>query len=219
MMVMAIPYEATGRTQQKSRTRQALLDAAGELLADGLTPRVEDAAERAGISRTTAYRYFPSQRSLLLAAQPQIQPDTLLGDDAPTDPRARLDAFMAAFTEYNFQWEPQLRAALRLSLEPQGDRRGSDRDLPKAERPLLRRGRAIGWIEDALAPLRHSHPQIDRHQLAVAIRSASGIESLIWLHDIAGQSRKQAAETVRRTAHALLDASLTNAKHPGKPRG
>jgi AcrR family transcriptional regulator len=219
MMVMAIPYESTGRTQQKSRTRQALLDATGELLADGLTPRVEDAAERAGISRTTAYRYFPNQRSLLLAAQPQLQPDTLLGDDAPADPRARLDAFMAAFTEYNFQWEPQLRAALRLSLEPHGDRRGPDGDPPKAERPLLRRGRAIGWIEDALAPLGHSHPRVDRHQLAVAIRSASGIESLIWLRDIAGQSRKQAAETVRRTARALLDAALTHAEHPGTPRG
>jgi AcrR family transcriptional regulator len=64
MMVMAIPYEATGRTQQKSRTRQALVEATHELLAEGLTPQVEDAAERAGISRTTAYRYFPNQRSL-----------------------------------------------------------------------------------------------------------------------------------------------------------
>ena len=219
MMAMAIPYEATGRTQQKSRTRQALVDATGELLAEGLTPRVEDAAERAGISRTTAYRYFPSQRSLLLAAQPQIQPEKLLDDDAPTDPRARLDAFMAAFTRYNFQWEPQLRAALRLSLEPTGGRRSSDRDLPEVERPLLRRGLAIGWVEDALAPLRHSHPYIDRNQLAVAIRSATGIESLIWLRDIAGQSRKQAAETACRTAHALLDAALRDGKHPSKPRG
>jgi AcrR family transcriptional regulator len=129
-----------------------------------LTPQVEDAAERAGISRTTAYRYFPNQRSLLLAAQPQIQPDTLLPADAPSDPKARLDVFMAAFTRYNFDWEPQLRTALRLSLEP------------GASKPVLRRGRAIGWIEDALAPLRDSHPGTDVHQLAIAIRSAAGEE-------------------------------------------
>ena len=85
-MVMAIPYEATGRTQQKSRTRQALTAATRELLAQGLTPQVEDAAERAGVSRTTAYRYFPNQRSLLMAAHPQIAPDTLLPPDAPVDP-------------------------------------------------------------------------------------------------------------------------------------
>ena len=190
------PSGLTGRTQQKSRTRQALVEPTHELLAEGLTPQVEDAAERAGISRTTAYRYFPKQRSLLLAAQPQIQPDTLPPPDAPAAPKPRLDVFMAAFTRYNFDWEPQLRTALRLSLEP------------GASKPVLRRGRAIGWIEDALAPLRDSHPDTDVHQLAIAIRSATGIESLIWLLDIAGLTRAEAAETVRRTAQAQLDAAL-----------
>jgi AcrR family transcriptional regulator len=196
MMAMAVPYEATGRTQQKARTREALIEATRELLAEGLTPKVEDAAERAGMSRTTAYRYFPNQRSLLLAAQPQIQPRTLLGDDAPDDVTARLDRVMAAFSRYNLDWEPQLRTALRLSLEP------------GATKPLLRQGRAIGWIEEALEPLRHSHPHVDVHRLAIAIRSATGIETLIWLLDIADQTHDQAAETVRRTAHALLDAAV-----------
>ena len=206
MMVMSVPYEATGRSQQKSRTRQALVEATRRLLAEGLTPRVEDAAERSGISRTTAYRYFPNQRALLVAAQPQIQPETLLDDDAPADPRARLDAFMAAFTSYNFQWEAQLRAALRLSLE-QG-----------VERPLLRQGQAVRWLEDALAPLGRSHPHIDRRELAVAIRSATGIEALIWLRDIAGQSPQQAARTVRQTARALLDSALRQRTPQGGSR-
>jgi AcrR family transcriptional regulator len=196
MMVMAVPYEATGRTRQKARTRQALIEASRELLAAGLTPKVEDAAERAGISRTTAYRYFPNQRSLLLAAQPHIEPRTLLGDDPPDDVTARLDRVMAAFSRYNFDWEPQLRTALRLSLEP------------GATRPLLRQGRAIGWIGEALEPLRRSHPHVDVHRLAIAIRSATGIETLIWLLDIAGQTHDHAAETVRGTAQALLDAAV-----------
>src|SRR5690349_12522503 len=90
---MGMPYEETGRTRQKARTRDALVDAARDLLAEGSTPQVEDAAARAGISRTTAYRYFANQRALLLAAQPGIQPDTLLDADAPTEPVARLDRF------------------------------------------------------------------------------------------------------------------------------
>ncbi len=196
--LMATPYESTGRTEQKSRTREALVAATRELLAQGLTPKVEHAAEFAGISRTTAYRYFPNQRSLLLAAHPQISPETLLPADAPRDHSARLDAFMAAFTRYNFDWEPQLRTSLRLSLEPTDTQ------------PVLRQGAAIAWIEDALEPVRHSRPDVDIRQLAIAIRSATGIESLIWLIDIAGSTREQAAETVRRTAHALLDAALTN---------
>jgi AcrR family transcriptional regulator len=204
MMVMAIPYETTGRANQKSRTRQALIDATRELLSEGRTPRVEDAAAHSGISRTTAYRYFPNQRSLLLAAQPQLQPDTLLPADAPAEPRARLASFMIAFTDYNLRYEPQLRSALRLSLE---------QSATEEDRPLLRRGRAIGWIEDALRPLEVSHPAVDRRELAVAIRSATGIETLVWLLDIAGQSREQAAATVRGTALALLDAAIRESGH------
>lgn len=200
MKAMSTPYEATGRTHQKSRTREALVAATRELLAGGHTPQVEDAAQRAGVSRTTAYRYFPNQRSLLLAAHPQISPDTLLGEDAPEEPVARLDAFMAAFSRYNFQWEPQLRASLRLSLEPPGE--------APAQRPALRRGRAIGWIEDALRPV---GDRVDVPRLAVAIRSATGIEALIWLVDIAGYDRAAAAETVRRTAQALLREALRQA--------
>jgi AcrR family transcriptional regulator len=206
---MSVPYEVGGRSRQKSRTRRELVDACRELLAEGLTPRVEDAAERAGIARTTAYRYFPNQRSLLVAAQPQIQPDTLLDDDAPTEIRSRLDAFMTSFTSYNIKWEPQLRAAMRLSLEPAGPL-GDDR-----ERPVLRGGRAIGWVEHALAPLRHSHPHIDIRELAVAIRSATGIESLIWLRDIGGQTPEEAARTVRHTAQALLEAALSSGAGSG----
>ncbi|MFB9185669.1 TetR/AcrR family transcriptional regulator [Dactylosporangium sucinum] len=191
---MPVPYESTGRTQQKSRTRQALVDATRELLARGLTPQVEEAAEHAGVSRTTAYRYFANQRALLVAAHPQLAPESLLPDDPPDDPRERLDAVIRAFTRYNFEWEPQLRASLRLSLEP------------GAPRPALRQGRAIAWIAEALAPLRATHPDRDVNQLAVAIRSATGIETLVWLLDVAGQSRDEATETVLGTARALLAA-------------
>jgi AcrR family transcriptional regulator len=194
------PYESTGRTAQKSRTRLALITATRELLAAGLTPQVEDAAERAGISRTTAYRYFPNQRSLLLAAHPTISPETLLPADAPTDPRVRLDLLMTAFTQYNFAWEPQLRTSLRLSLEP------------AAGQPVLRQGRAIGWIAEALLPLGQSHPHVDIGRLAIAIRSATGIEALIWLIDVAGYTREQAAGAVQVTARALLDAAIRGAE-------
>ncbi|MFD0523426.1 TetR/AcrR family transcriptional regulator [Paractinoplanes durhamensis] len=193
---METPYESTGRAGQKSRTRLALVAAARALLDAGLTPKVEEAAAHAGISRSTAYRYFPNQRSLLLAAHPSISPETLLPTDPSTDPRVRLDAVITEFTSYNVAWEPQLRTSLRLSLEP------------AAERTALRQGRAIGWIAEALTPLRDTHPGIDIHRLAVAIRSATGIETLIWLTDVAGYTREQAADTVRANAHALLDAAI-----------
>ena len=196
---MQVPYEQTGRRQQKARTRQALVDATRRLLAQGVTPTVEEAAAAAEISRTTAYRYFPTQRSLLLAAHPEIQQRSLLTANPPPEPADRLDLVMREFTRTTVEWEPQLRTSLRLSLEP------------GAEQPLLRQGRAIGWIEDALTPLRDTHPDLDTHRLAVAIRSATGIESLIWLTDIAGLSREQAAKVMRASARALLRAAIEDA--------
>src|SRR5258707_13255843 len=96
MMSMSIPYELNGRIGQKRRTRDALVAAARQLVAVGATPTVEAAAEAASISRTTAYRYFPSQRALLAAAHPEITATSLLPEDAPGDVAARPDLVGAA---------------------------------------------------------------------------------------------------------------------------
>jgi len=68
-----------------------MLEAARELLAEGITATVEQVAERAAISRTTAYRYFPNQRALLIATYPELAAPSLLDGEAPADPAARLE--------------------------------------------------------------------------------------------------------------------------------
>src|SRR4030081_369915 len=97
-MSMSIPYELNGRIDQKRRTRDALIAAARELVANGDSPTVEGAAEAASISRTTAYRYFPNQRALLSAAHPETAAASLLPDDAPDDVATRLDLVVESFT-------------------------------------------------------------------------------------------------------------------------
>src|SRR5258708_20227767 len=93
---MAIAYEQGGRTNQKHRTRNALVAAARELVAQGVTPSVEEAAALAAIARATAYRYFPNQRALLVAAHPEIERRSLLPEPAPEGPAARLHPGIAA---------------------------------------------------------------------------------------------------------------------------
>jgi AcrR family transcriptional regulator len=200
-MSMSIPYEATGRTRQKARTRAALVDAARALLAQGITPTVEQVADAAEISRTTAYRYFANQRALIVATFPEIAADSLLPDPAPADPAARLAAAVRALTTQILEHEPELRAQLRLSLEATDD---AGRDLP------FRTGRALAWIQEALAPLRERMPARDLRRLVLAIRSAVGVEALIWLTDVAGLSRTQAAEIMSWSADALLRAALAD---------
>jgi AcrR family transcriptional regulator len=198
-MVTSIPYERTGRTKQKARTRDALIAAARELLAQGVTPTVEQAADQAGISRTTAYRYFRNRRALLVAAYPEIEVRSLLDDEAPDDPAARLEIVIERMTRQFLDHEPELRAALRLSLEL---------PRPDAEALALRQGRAIGWIEDALSPLRDRLRRRELHRLALAIRATVGIEPLVWLTDVGGLSREDAAELMRASALTLLRAAL-----------
>ena len=62
----------------------------------------------------------------------------------------------------------------------------------------------IGWIEDALAPLRGRLPDPELRRLVLAIRATTGIEALVWLTDIAGLSREEASELMRSSARALL---------------
>jgi hypothetical protein len=85
-------------------------------VAQGVTPRVEEAAALAAIARATAYRYFPNQRVLLLAAHPEIEVRSLLPEPAPEDPAARLDAVIAAFVQLIVTTEAQQRTILRFSV-------------------------------------------------------------------------------------------------------
>jgi AcrR family transcriptional regulator len=185
----------SGRSRQKQRTKSALVAAARELIARGATPTVEDAALAAQISRTTAYRYFGSQAELLAAAHPETVKESLLPARAPASVEARVDAVVKELTRIVRDSEAQQRTMLRLSLDP----------TIRPETLVLRQGRAIKWIEEALEPL--GWRSADRRRVAIAIRSATGIESFVWLVDVAGLSRNEAVKTMRWSARALLAAA------------
>lgn len=187
-----------GRTRQKQRTRNALVASARALVGEGKSPTVEDAAEAAGISRTTAYRYFRNQAELLAAAHPEIAKASLLPAHAPTSAEARLEIVVREITRLVVDGETQYRTMLRLSLDPTTPR----------ESLVLRRGRAIAWIEDALEPLRSRLRPAEVRRLVLAIRSAIGIEALVWLVDVAGLSREDAVKTMRWSAKTLLQGAL-----------
>jgi AcrR family transcriptional regulator len=206
-MRMSIPYELTGRTQQKARTRKALIEAARQLLAEGVTPTVERTADRAEVSRATAFRYFANQRALLVATYPRLEEASLLGAAPGEDPLVRLDAVTEELARRILEYEQELRAHLRLSLEPATAQ--SD-ELP------LRQGRAIGWIDDALSPLRDRIPARDLRRLVLAIRATLGIEAMVWLTDIGGVSRKEAVDIMRSSARTLLRSAISDAAPPPK---
>ncbi|WP_369045422.1 TetR/AcrR family transcriptional regulator [Sinomonas sp. P10A9] len=189
-------YADTGRTRQKSRTRDALIDAVRDLMARGEDPSVSDVAEAAGISRTTAYRYFPDKESLLNAAMPQTGERSLLGEHPPSDVVERMARTLDAHFAFMRRWDPQLRAALKASI------------APGAQQPSLRGGRAVRWYEEALAPLAETHPHLDRHALAVRLRAVAGIESKVWLTGVGGLNSDEADAVMRENALDILRAAM-----------
>jgi hypothetical protein len=73
---------------------------------------------------------------------------------------------------------------------------------------VLRQGLAIGWIEDALAPLRETQHGIDVLRLPVAIPVRDRDQSSHLAHRHRRFSRDEAADTRRTSARALLRAAL-----------
>jgi len=162
---------------------------------------MEASASAASISRTTAYRYFPNLRALLVAAYPHIEERSLLGQDPPTDPAARLAIVAENQTQRILKYEPEMRAVLRLSLEA---------DSPGAPQLPMHRGLRIGWIEDALAPLRGQTAEDELQRLIYGIGATLGIEAFVWLTDIAQLPREEAAAIMRSNAAGLLRYALPN---------
>jgi AcrR family transcriptional regulator len=196
---MSVPYQDTGRVQQKARTLEALVAAARTLVASGMTPTVQEAAAEALVSRTTAYRYFPTQQALLLAAYPETGKDSVLGDDPPHDVATRFDIVFAEMARQVTDNEAPLRAMLRLSLDAS----------PARDQPLLRRGRRRIWVADALAPLRDRICHDDFERLVLAVTVATGIEAFVWLTDIAQLTPAEALRIMRFSAQTLLDTAET----------
>jgi hypothetical protein len=156
-------------------------------------------AHAAAISRTTAYRYFPNQRALVAAAYPETEAASLLPPDAPSDPEARLELVMTECLQILFENEAQQRAMLRLSLDV----------VPHDASELpLRQGRVIRWLTDALEPLRPQLGDDGLHRLVLAIRSTTGVEAMVWLVDVAGLTRAEAAEQMRWTARSLYRSAV-----------
>jgi hypothetical protein len=136
---------------------------------------------------------MPPLAALLIASYPQLDAPSLLDAEARRTPPRASRRGQRALARQILEHEPELRAnAAPLARIPGPDARS----LAAPSK------RAIGWIEDALAPLR---------RLVLAIRATLGIEALVWLTDIGGLSREEAVEIMRSSARTPARAAIAEA--------
>ena len=203
------------RANQKQRTRGAIVDAAVQLVRDGATPTVAQAAEAAGVSRATAYRYFPTPEDLLIevaTVTPAMQPvETVLaelGDDA--DPETRFLRVQETFNAVVVQEEAQMRTALRAYL---------DNWLARRQRgPELREGRRMRWLDRVLEPARGALSAKQRRRLECALALTLGMDGMVVMKDVCRLKDDEARDVLRWAGLVLLRAGLAEAGMRAAPR-
>ena len=173
---------SSGRVNQKRRTREAVLDAARTLLDEGRVPSVGEAADAALVGRTTAYRYFPTQESLILEASMDSVVEALDGpaaeDPDTDDPAERVDRVLRTMHGRIAEHEAAFRAIIRLSLEKQA------RLEPGGTGEVrLLEGRRLAWMQDAVQPAGDDLPPDVHADLVAALAMLAGTEAFIALKD------------------------------------
>jgi AcrR family transcriptional regulator len=182
-----------------------MIDAATRLVQEGASPSVTEVADAAGVSRATAYRYFPTQESLLAEI---IVPDleAALTDEAlPEDLESRFSAAFRTIWSFSIANEAVSRTVLRRGLErPPGESVAREEEAAGS----IRAGRRVRWLRNALAPARERMDEESFERLVGAMCLCVGIESLVVLRDVCGLKAKEAEEVAQWAAFTLLRASL-----------
>jgi AcrR family transcriptional regulator len=209
-MSMMVSSQEDPRRNQKDRTRAAIVEAATALMRNGVTPTVTSAAEAARVSRPTAYRYFPSQESLLIEIQdmtPSTEPvEELLRDMTGDDARQRLSDLLDVFNPIIVENEGLYRASLRQYLETWFAARKDGQ-----QHPDVRFGRRMRWLDRALEPLKDSLSPEQLRRLINALSLTIGADSVVIMKDACGLDNDEALEVLSWTAMTILDAAIREA--------
>ena len=201
---MAVVLEE-GRTNQKWRTRKALVEAAAQLIRAGELPSVAEVADAARVSRTTAYRYFPTQEHLLSegvlrdATRAEIERLAALMD-GPGIPEQHIDVLVRGYHAWMTRLKPAARAVLRASLQPGAADGG--RSTPR--RPAY----AVPIVSHALAPLRAQLGAKRFSRLVSALVMCVSIEGCVALEDICGLDDIAAEDVKRWAARTLIRGAV-----------
>jgi AcrR family transcriptional regulator len=189
----------------KAATFTLLLDTAMQLIREaGHVPSIAEVAVRAKVSRATTYRYFPSRSTLITAVvERSLGPVRAFASTTP-DGRERVRELFEQSLPRFIEFEPQMRAAVQLSLEQWALQRAG-----LLEEEHYRRGHRIRILEHALAPF--DLPPRVRTRLHHALSVVFGIEPMIVLKDIWDLSDREVHGVMAWMAQALLDAAQREA--------
>lgn len=206
---MNVSNSTAGLTETgvRARTRRLMLATAIDLMQRGKTPSVSDVAEAAGVSRATAYRYFPSQAALVMAVVDEALGPILNWQSDSRDPQARVEDLLVTSLPRIVEFEATFKASVKLQLEQWAARHAGE---PSSE-PPFKRGHRVEILQRAIEPLRGVLPDYAFLRLAKALSLTYGLEVLIVLKDLWGLEVDEIQDVALWAAGAMVKAALSEA--------
>ena len=183
------------RTNQKYRTRSAIVDATRELITGGADITMAAVAKAALVSEATAYRYFPDLVTLLseamvdVAPNPEVAMAPVAGND---DPVERVAFATELLLRHTLARQGAVRAMMSASI--------TRPESAATRRPVQR----FGLIDQALIGLDPATTQQLRRDLAVVMSA----EALFILTDLCGLSPEDAVASAVRTARTVTETAV-----------
>jgi AcrR family transcriptional regulator len=207
-LLVVTSRQAPDRSRQKARTYQAIVQAAAAIVREGRQPTIAEAAQAAGVHRSTAYRYFPTPESLLAdATLTAFAPseDSVFAGVAPDDPAALIEAAVRAVAAYSFREEAMFRSIVRVTIDRWfAAQTATDTD---AVGPI-RETRRFLWIDHALRPLADRLAPAALARLRNALTLVFGAEAVIVTRDVCNLDPQEATEVMAWAATSLIAAAL-----------
>jgi AcrR family transcriptional regulator len=174
---------------------------------------VSDVAEAATVSRATAYRYFPSQASMIQEAVHEALGPILAFAPQSENPEERVRDLLAFAFPRIEAYEATHRATILLSLYQWTQRKAGTLDEAQ-----IVRGHRKKLLANAVSPLRAQLGRAAFDKLTQALSLIFGTEALIVLKDIWGLDGDEARRVAVWAAIALVRTAAAEATTAGITR-
>ncbi|MBP2326916.1 AcrR family transcriptional regulator [Kibdelosporangium banguiense] len=198
---MTSKRERVSRTEQKTRTRTAIVAACRELITSGSPVTMPEVAGKARISEATAYRHFSEIVTLINAALVGLWPSPAEAlapvADSP-DPLARLEFATEFLLRRVTAYQGSVRAVIAATVTNPPEVR---------QRPGFR----FGLIDQALDPVVPATTPAAAERLSQLKQDLSAIvsaEALFSLTDLSGLDTDTAIASLQRTARTITETAL-----------
>ena len=192
------------RERQRARTRQAILEAATELLDRQTDVTIEAVVESSGISRATIYRYFESAddiswHALTDRATDDAEEVVVAAGDEPLD---RIAAAERGVHDILFADADNLRRVVATTVARVLEGRAQDTDRP---------ARRLRYIDPAIAPIADDLGEEAAFRLRHALAAVIGTEAFVALVDVCRIEPDEARDVLGWAAQALVRQAMTEA--------